>query len=118
MQLATRMMPVAPYTCGRRFAPALASMAALCLGAGQSAIADSEAPPNFVIIFVDDLGFADIEPFGNRYMILIDKRIGPATPKENHRQNAKKAVIFDDSESPHFPTLVSVLASLAFFKMT
>ena len=27
----------------------------------------AEQPPNFVVIFIDDLGYADIQPFGDRH---------------------------------------------------
>lgn len=35
----------------------------LCLPAGTAAAAESR-PPNFVIIFIDDMGYGDIGPFG------------------------------------------------------
>ncbi|MFV1964307.1 MAG: sulfatase [Pirellulaceae bacterium] len=45
-----------------RFAP-LAFMAPLVLAAAQTSVS-AERPPNFVIIFIDDMGYADIGPFG------------------------------------------------------
>jgi arylsulfatase A len=38
----------------------------LCLFAPLREVA-AEDPPNFVVIFIDDLGFADIQPFSDRY---------------------------------------------------
>lgn len=32
---------------------------------GASSLADTPASPNIVIVFIDDMGYADIEPFGN-----------------------------------------------------
>ena len=46
-----------------------AAMAACVLGAAVALAESSEAmrkKPNFVVIFVDDMGCADIEPFGSK----------------------------------------------------
>lgn len=36
------------------------------LFAGQAAYAEEKKPPNFIIIFCDNLGYGDIEPFGSK----------------------------------------------------
>ena len=45
------------------------SIAALLSGLGiDAADAQKSRKPNFVVILCDDLGFGDIEPFGNRFL--------------------------------------------------
>ena len=38
----------------------------LSLAAATAAAAAPTRPPNFVVIFIDDMGYADIEPFGSK----------------------------------------------------
>ncbi|MEY4176802.1 MAG: hypothetical protein RLY70_376 [Planctomycetota bacterium] len=45
-------------------APAEATSPATAAAPAQAAPAGSATPPNFVVIFIDDLGYADIGPFG------------------------------------------------------
>lgn len=42
------------------------AMLALCLGVVSPLQAKSNRPPNFVVIFVDDMGYADAGAFGSR----------------------------------------------------
>ncbi|MFM7397737.1 MAG: sulfatase-like hydrolase/transferase, partial [Verrucomicrobiota bacterium] len=42
----------------------LALIAGLLLGATAEAQTAAPRPPNFVVIFVDDLGYGDIGPYG------------------------------------------------------
>ena len=45
------------------------SIAALLTGLGAGvAIAQKSRKPNFIVILCDDLGFGDIEPFGNKFI--------------------------------------------------
>jgi len=37
----------------------------LTLGGPCQVHADQHTPPNFVVIFIDDMGYGDIEPFGS-----------------------------------------------------
>jgi arylsulfatase A-like enzyme len=56
--------------------------------AAETARKDSKRPPNFVIIFCDDLGYADIGPFG-----------ATAYPTPNLDRMAKEGRIFTDFHS-------------------
>lgn len=62
----------------------LAAVAALVLASAQSLLAQ-ERPPNVVIFFIDDMGYADIQPFG---------ATGVATPALNRM--AREGVRFTD----------------------
>jgi len=41
-----------------------AMVLALLIGGAASRVAGAERPPNFVIVFIDDMGYADTGPFG------------------------------------------------------
>jgi arylsulfatase A-like enzyme len=55
----------------------------------SAATAAAQRPPNFIIVYADDLGYADIAPFSTK-----DERTRPATPRLD--QMAREGVRFTD----------------------
>ena len=51
---------------GSLVVPLVVSLAATCGGCATTVAPEKNRPPNFVVIFVDDLGYGDIGPFGSK----------------------------------------------------
>jgi arylsulfatase A len=51
----------------KRLLPLVALVLPFCIPGSAAAAGAPPSPPNVVIIFCDDMGYADIAPFGAKY---------------------------------------------------